>query len=312
MAGPISEILSTTLKNYVADVAFDNIFNSHALFFELKRRGAIRGFGGGERLVAPLEYATNATVAAMGKAGQINLTEQDVISSAEYNWGLYGASVVLFDYDLERNKGDHQIVNLLEAKARNAIASVRQKLLTDTFATSQTVNGLLNWQSIFRSTGTIGGISQTTYTWWASQYDNTAEPLTVEDMFNMYNSTSGGSDNPNVVVTSQTLYEKYNSLLQANQRFTDSAMADAGFVTLKFHGANVIWDQQAISDEMWFWNTKYLYLGAIPDHVKSFGVKPFEQMTSNGQLGRVSIVWFMAQYVATNRRRLGALDRRTA
>src|SRR3990167_218129 len=188
MAGPISEILSTTLKNYVADVAFDNIFNSHALFFELKRRGAIKGFGGGERLVAPLEYATNATVAAMGKAGQINLTEQDVVSSAEYNWGLYGASVVLFDYDLERNKGDHQIVNLLEAKARNAIASVRQKLLTDTFATSQTVNGLLNWQSIFRSTGTIGGIAQSTYAWWASQYNNTAEPLTVEDMFNMYNS----------------------------------------------------------------------------------------------------------------------------
>ena len=312
MAGPISEILSTTLKNYVSDVAFDNIFNSHALFWEMKRRGAIKGFGGGERLVAPLEYATNATVAAMGKAGKIDLTEQDVITSAEYTWGLIGSSVVLFDFDLERNRGEHQIVNLLEAKARNATASMRQKVLTDTFATSQAVNSLINWQSFFRSTGTVGGINQSTYAWWAAKYDNTAEPLTVEDMLNMYNQASGGSDPANVVVTGQTLYEKYNSLLQVNQRFSDSKMADAGFENLKFHGANVIWDEQAISDEMWFWPTKYLYLGAIPDHVKSFGVKPFEQMTSNGQLGRVSLLWFMAQYVCTNRRRLGALDGRTA
>src|SRR4030065_2377460 len=111
-----------------------------------------------------------------------------------------------------------------------------------------------------------------------AKYDNTAEPLTVEDMLNMYNQASGGSDPANVVVTGQTLYEKYNSLLQVNQRFSDSKMADAGFENLKFHGANVIWDEQAISEEMWFWPTKYLYLAAIPDHVKSFGVKQFEQM----------------------------------
>lgn len=284
----------------------------HALWFKLLKRKGIKGFGGGERLVAPLEYATNTASGPIAKSGKVDLTEQDIITSAEYNWSLYAAPVVLFDFDLDRNRGEHQMVNLLEAKARNAISSMREDLLTDTFATSQTVNGVLNWQSLFRDSGTIGGIDPTTYTWWKAKYDNTAEPLTIEDMFDIYNQAGGGSDNPDVVVTGRVLFQKYNSLLQAQQRFTSQEMADAGFQTLKFHGADMFFDEQAISDEVWFVNTKYLYLGALPEMTKTFKVTAFERMTSNGQLGQVSLVSFMGQYVLTNRRRLGALDGRTA
>jgi len=207
--------------------------------------------GGGERMVAPLEYSTNTTVAAIGKAGKIPLVEQDVITSAEYLWMLYAGAVVLFEYDLRRNRAEWQMINLVETKARNAVKTMQETLLSDTFATSQAALSVVNWQSIFRSTGTIGGVSPTTYTWWAAKYDNTAKPLTVEDMFDIYNQASGGSDPPQVVITSRTLYQKYNSLLQASQRFTDPDMAGAGFETLKFHAANVIWDEQMIA-EVWF------------------------------------------------------------
>lgn len=313
MAGPVSEILSTTLKNWVSDNAYDQIFKSHALWWKvLKRKGGIKPYAGGERLVAPLEYAKNTTGGAIGKSGKVDLTEQDVITSAEYNWALYAKSVVLFDYDLDRNRGEHQMVNLLEAKARNALSSMREDILTDTFATAQTVNGVLNWQSLFRDTGTIGGVNPTTDAYWKSKYDNTAEALTTDDMFDMYNQASGGADDPDVVVTSRVLYQKFNSLLQIQQRFTTNRMADHGFESLQFHGADVIWDEQAISDEMWFVNTKYLHLGALPEMVKAPKVTPFERMTSNGQLGQVALVSFMGQYVLTNRRRLGALDGRTA
>src|SRR6266513_2283161 len=103
MAGPIDELLSTTLKKWTEDNAVDNVFKTHALFFELQRRKAIKGIGGGERMVAPIEYSTNSTVAAIGKAGKIPLVEQDTITSAEYLWTLYAGAVVLFEYDLRRN-----------------------------------------------------------------------------------------------------------------------------------------------------------------------------------------------------------------
>ena len=308
MAGPIDELLSTTLKNWVEDNAIDNIFKTHALFFELQRRKAIKGVGGGERMVAPLEYATNATVAAIGKAGKIPLTEQDVISSAEYLWKLYAGAVVLFEYDLRRNRNEWMMVNLVETKARNAVKTMQEQLLTDTFAASQSALGVLNWLSIFINTGIVGGVDPSVFTWWQAKYDSTAKPLTIEDMFDMYNQASGGSDPPQVIVTNRTLYQKYNSLLQASQRFTDPELAGAGFETLKFHAANMIWDEQMSADVL-FWNVKYLYLGVLPEHVDRFEVDPFMQIPD--QIGKASRVWFMGNWVVTNRRRLGRLAART-
>src|SRR5207302_3697143 len=108
----------------------DNI--QHALFFELQRRKAIHGIGGGERMVAPLEYSTNSTVAAIGKAGKIPLTEQDTVTSAEYLWMLYAGAVVLYEYDLRRNRAEWQMINLVETKARNAVKTMQETLLADT------------------------------------------------------------------------------------------------------------------------------------------------------------------------------------
>lgn len=292
MAGPIDEILSTTVKAWVDSTAHDNIFKTHALFYSLKKNNAIRPFTG-ERIVAGLEYASNATVAWTGKAGTVSLVEQDVITSSEWNWKLLSGSVVLYEFDLRRNKGEAQMINYAETKTKNAVKSMRESLLTATFATSQDALQPTNWQSIFRSTGTVGGINQTTYTWWAANYDNTAEPLTVEDMFDMYNLSSGGSDPPKVVVTSRVLFQKYNSLLQAQQRFTDSDMANAGFTTLKFHNANVIWDEQAIADEVWFWNPDYLFWGTLPEQVGTFEVDPFEPLQD--QVGKRSLIWTMGE-----------------
>lgn len=98
--------------------------------------------------------------------------------------------------------------------------------------------------------------------------------------------------------------------IELQQRFTDADMAGAGFETLKFHAANVIWDEQAISDEMWFWNPAYLFWGTLPEQVGTFEVDPFEPLQD--QVGKRSLIWTMGNYVCTNRRRLGALDGRTA
>jgi hypothetical protein len=48
----------------------------------------------------------------------------------------------------------------------------------------------------------------------------------------------------------------------------------------------------------------------LPEQVDRFEVDPFQQIPD--QIGKASRVWFMGNWVVTNRRRLGVLIGRTA
>jgi hypothetical protein len=71
-------------------------------------------------------------------------------------------------------------------------------------------------------------------------------------MNNAYNTVSVGNDHPDVVLTTQTLYEKYEALLQPNLRYTDTKTADAGFQNLLFKASPVMYDVSCTSGVMFF------------------------------------------------------------
>jgi len=79
-------------------------------------------------------------------------------------------------------------------------------------------------------------------------------------MATAYNSVSVGNDHPDMVLTTQTLFEKYESLLQPQLRYTDAKTADAGFQNLLFKSAPVVYDVHAPAGTMFFINSKYLTL----------------------------------------------------
>lgn len=313
MALPTTQELTATLEKYVENVAQDNIFKTHSFWYEATKDGRQKAKQGGERLAIPIEYAKNTTVDGIGKSTRIPLVEQELLTRAEFNWKITAGAVTLFDADLLKNRGDAEVLDIMQANADNVISAFREELLTQTFATSQGANDLLNLQSVFRSTGTIGGISPTDFAGWAAYYNNTAEPLSFEDMETAYFTaagTAGGPSAAQTVVTSMTLYQKYLSFLTPHYRTMDADLAKLGFETAKFHNANVIFDEQAISDEMWFINWNALTLYVQPEFKNGPKVEPFAPIPD--QLGKASKIWWMGQWGVRNRRRLGCLDGRTA
>jgi len=120
-------------------------------------------------------------------------------------------------------------------------------------------NGLGN---IVEASGTVGGINRATAgnEFWQSYEENTAGALTLADMATAYNSVSVGNDHPDMVLTTQTLFEKYESLLQPQLRYTDAKTADAGFQNLLFKSAPVTYDVHCTAGVMYFLNSKYLTL----------------------------------------------------
>ncbi len=126
----------------------------------------------------------------------------------------------------------------------------------------------------------------------------------VIKMTQMYGACSVDSDQPDLIVTSQVIYDAYESSLQANKRFEgDSTLADAGFQTLRFKGASVVVDSHCPAGHMYFLNTKYLDFKV---HSKrNFEFENFRNLEANDVM-QARIFW-MGQLVCSNPSRQGLL-----
>jgi hypothetical protein len=257
-------LLSTTLANYRNQLT-DNVFTARPLTYMLTEKGRIRMLNGGTKIVEPLIYGQNSTVASYSGYDTISLTAQDGISAAEYDWKQYAASIAISGIEEAKNNGEAEIINLLEAKIMQAEESMREGF-NQMFFGDGTGNSGKNWNglgNIVESGNTVGGINSATgqnNDWWRSYEENTAGALTLAQMATAYNSTSVGNDHIDTVLTTQTLFEKYEALLQPQLRYTDTKTADAGFQNLLFKSAPVMYDVHCTAGVVYFLNTKYLTL----------------------------------------------------
>ncbi len=265
MAGNASfdALLSTTLANYRKQLT-DNVFTARPLTYFLMDKGRIRMLDGGTKIVEPLIYGQNSTVASYSGYDTLSLTAQEGITAAEYDWKQYAVSIAISGIEEAKNNGEAAVLNLLEAKVMQAEESMREGF-NQMFFSNGTGNSGKNWNglgNLVSSVGTVGGINRATSgnEFWRSYVNANAGALTLGKMTTAYNTTSVGNDHPDMVLTTQTLFEKYESLLQPQLRYTDTKTADAGFQNLLFKAAPVAYDVHAPAGTMFFLNSKYLTL----------------------------------------------------
>lgn len=256
-------LLSTTLANY-RDQLTDNIFTARPLTYFLQDKGRIRMLNGGTKIVEPLIYAESSTVKSYSGYDSISLTAQTGITAAEYDWKQYAASIAISGIEEAKNNGEQEIINLLEAKIMQAEESMREGF-NRMFYADGTGNSGKDWNglgNIVEASGTVGGINRATTgnEYWRSYEENTATALTLAQLSTGYNSVSVGNDHPDMVLTTQTLFEKYEALLQPQLRYTDTKTADAGFQNLLFKAAPVVYDEHCTAGVVYFLNSKYLTL----------------------------------------------------
>ena len=305
-------LLSTTLANY-RDQLTDNVFTARPLTYFLTDKGRIRMLDGGTKIVEPLIYGNNSTVASYSGYDTISLTAQDGISAAEYDWKQYAASIAISGIEEAKNNGEAEIINLLEAKIMQAEESMREGF-NQMFFGDGTGNSSKNWNglgNLVESGNTVGGINSATgqgNDWWRSYEENTAGALTLAQMATAYNSVSNGNDHPDMVLTTQTLFEKYEALLQPQLRYTDTKTADAGFQNLLFKAAPVTYDVHCTAGVVYFLNSKYLTL--VGHSGKWFQQTEFVRPENLD--ARYALIMCYGNLTCRNRARQGKLTAKTA
>ena len=310
------EILSTTLNNYIPKLQ-DNIFSARPLFYALTNGQTMRTVTGGAKIVVPIIYGTNSTAGSYSGTDTIAVTAQTGISAAEYNWKQYAATVTINGMEEAKNNGEAQIIDLLEGKIFQTQETIIENMNTMFFADGAG-NGGKDWEGIdalVDSLGTVGGINSAAgqgNDWWRSTETASGgvAALTTAKMATLYNDVSVGNDQPTIIITSQQGYEKYESLLTSNIRYTDTDMADAGFQNLMFKGAPITFDAAistgnaaAGAQPLYMLNTKYLQLVRHSD--VWFKPTPFVRPTNQDAV--FSQILCYGNLTCSNRARQGKL-----
>lgn len=317
----VGQLLSTTLKNYRKTLV-DNIHKSNALFYMLKEKGKIKELDGGERIVVPLMYGKNTTAGSYSGYDQLDVTAQDGIDSAEFNWKQYSASITISGEQRRKNSGKSKIIDLLDAKVRQAEMSLTEELSEGIFSNG-TGNGgkdLTGLVAMVAASGTYGGIDSGTHTWWRSTVDSDAVALSLADMRTVFNSASlGGKDTPDLIVTTQTLYEAYEAFLTqigttnvygsfSTRSEGTKKLGDGGFQALEFKGVPIVWDELCTSGAMYMLNTRHMNLTVHKD--ANFETTDFEKPEDQDAL--VAQILFMGNLTTDRRKSHGVLTAKTA
>lgn len=316
-------ILSTTLANYSKTLQ-ENIFRSNVLLFFLSGktpetpgqdatgRSKLVLLSGGESIVRPLLYEKNSTAKSYTKYGTIDTSPQEGISAARFAWKQSAATITISGLEERQNNGDSQIINLLEGKIMQAEMSLSEELdrqLNGTGTDSSTdMTGL---QTLVSTTGTVGGIARSTNTWWQSNVTASVGSFAangLDNMRTMFNNASKGSDTPDFLMTTQSIFEYYEKVLQPQERYTNTMMGDAGFTNLKFKDKPIAYDPLCASGTMYFLNSKYIQLVMHSDA----NFKTTDFVTPTDQDAKTAKILVQGELTATNCKRLGALTGITA
>jgi len=272
----ISEIASTTIKNYSATLA-DNVSNGNALLSRLNERGTETA-DGGETILQNLMYAENGTFQWYSGYDKLDVAASDVISSAEYQWKQAAVNVTWNGLEIRiKNAGREQQHDLLASRIQVAEITMRNQISQSIYSdgtgnSGKQLTGLLAQVALDPATGTVGGINRANFSFWRNNTSgdvadiDTSAALLNAEMRDMWTECSRGGDAPDLIVGDQVLYNRFWESLQDIQRVQSSTRGVKGFQSLGFNSADVVFENSVgqhasgiRANTMYFLNTDFIH-----------------------------------------------------
>lgn len=315
MASPntvFTELVSTTFRKHSKEIK-DNMSKNNALLRRIYDKGNVRREDGGLTIVAPLDYAENNTYQRYSGYDVLNIGASDVISAAEYQWRQIAINVVASGLELRTNSGDSRIINLVKSRLKNAIRTFKNNFSADIYSDGTLANQVNGLQALVADagTGTVGGIDSSTWTFWKNKVQSAAAPIqgggaitqsstTMESlMLPLWLALTRGDDQPDLIVMDNNYFTFFEQSQTSIKRYTDETKANAGFVSLKYKGADVIFDGGSgiPANHAYFLNTDYL---EVVVH-KDADMTVMDEMKPYNQDAAVVPVLWMGNLVCSNR-----------
>lgn len=214
------------------------------------------------------------TITVYSKGSSLSSDDRDIVMSAQFQVKHAYANATTYRIDELENSGPEAQIDLLATKLETA-----QQTISDTLAdslydapggASTRLTGLRSLCNETTST-TYGGIAEDdlaaedgTKPWEGKLYATT-EILkldTLRDMKRKAKINDGPNGKPDLFVTTETIWNAIESMLQVQQRLTEGKeTAKAGFTGLVFIGMEIFPDDYCPSSHAFALNSKYVGFG---------------------------------------------------
>lgn len=317
--------LSALTRDKYIPVLVDNIFNSNVLTHRMLRKS--KAAASGNKVLQPLEYATADAKGFYSGYDVLDTTPTETFTDAAYDWVQSYATISISGKEEALNDGAERVIDLLEAKVKNAEKSIKDmfgtQLYSDNTGSAVTTSGavtsgFLGLQHMIDSAGTVGGIARGDYSWWAAQeasdtssasyancVDSSHAGYIHKQIRSMYGNCSIDNDVPSLIVTTQVVFDAYEESLSAQKRFgaSDKTLADAGFTNLLYRGTPIVVDNKCPAGLMFFINEKYI--GFRHHRRRNFTFEPF--MKPVNQDARVAKILWLGALTMSNPRMMGKI-----
>lgn len=301
MATPNLSVLATVAIDSRTKQVADNVSNSNAVLWAIKKFGGIKPFTGGTSIVEEFAFAENVNTGSYSGFDTLAAAQTEELTAAQFAIKQYSTAVTISGLDEAMNSGKEKMLDLLEEKLTVAENSLTNALVQGIYGdgtanAGKALTGLQAAVPVANTTGTYGGINRATWAVWrnkklkggAVDFVGSITSANVWAQYlALYLQLVRGTDKPTVAVASTAHYSALLTAMQAQQRFQESSeeMTKAGFNNVMFMDMPVVVENNTGSSATgipaattYMLNTKYLRLrpyGGV--EFKSFGRDPVNQ-----------------------------------
>lgn len=264
----ITQVVSSTLEEIRPDLV-DNLFRSNALFARLYNKGKVM-LEGAEEIRIPFIYDRLPGDWYTG-LGPFAVTEKQVITSLRFNWKSVYTSITLPGIDVFKNQGPYRAFDLVAAQLTTARMTIADMIGDAMYNDGTNPNQLTGLRGAIGTSGTYGGItrdSSVVGTAIQGNVDSTGGSITLPLINSLMGTASrGGAEKPDLLVTTQTLWDAVWARVQPQQRYPNPSqqdIANVGFDVININGAALVADSHCPSGYLFGLNTNYIefYVGS--------------------------------------------------
>lgn len=279
----------TTTWYEIREEAIDNILNATVGWNALMGAGTFVEQVGGEIITRTIRYGKIA--ASRVKKGSVMVSgEPKLETMALWNWKYIATNIQRSTFDDQKNSGPNKIKDYVGSRITAARDGLEEQFETDLFGAFQTVetgDAIQGLNDMIppvanRTTGTYGNIARPsayvaesngvevpdvagTNPWWGPKYlagsYAALDTDLLDDMKKLYNSLHNNQSPPNLLMTTQELFEVYETFaVDISQIIKDETtrLADLGFEVLRFKGKPMIWAAGVTAKSMMMLNTDWI------------------------------------------------------
>jgi hypothetical protein len=295
----------------------DNMSDNNALLYVMRRRGNVKPFSGGVKILQELDYADNVTSKWYSGYDTLDTSASELFTAAEFPIAQAAVSVVMSGLETLQNAGEEKFIDLADARMTNAERTLMNLIGTGLYSDGtgdggKQMAGLQAAVPDNPTTGTYGNINRATAAnafWRSKRFRGVTDggaavsAANIRSYLNqlMFQQTRG-TDKPDLITMDNNYYGFLMESLQAQQRFSEDAeLAKAGFTTLKFGGADVILDGgqggNCPANRAYVLNTRYIHFR--PHRDRNFTMLDPKRFATN-QDAEVRIIAFAGNLTLSN------------